>query len=488
MRFTLNNETVEALNSAPNTTLLNFLREQQSLTGTKEGCGSGDCGACTVIVSKEVAGEVRYQAVNSCIYPVESLENQHVITIDKLQDLTQDKGLSSIQTQMVECHGSQCGFCTPGFIMSLTALQTEQNTGVSAYDTKQKVIDAISGNLCRCTGYRPIVEAACEALKKPNQALNIVQTPQKSADSLDYPPATPFTEFFARPTSEDTLQAWMQQYPKAQFIAGGTDLMLTVTQQYKPLSQLIDLTHIPSLQQITESETHVDFGAATTYLQLESFAKQHSPVLYQQLLHRLGSRQIRNRGTLGGNICNASPIGDMPPYLLALDAQVELTSSTGSKRLLPITEFFVDYKKTKRNADEYLSKIRIAQSALAQPTQIFKISKRYEDDISAILGVFTLSQSNTMQIAFGGMAAVPIRARQTEAYLAKHKWDPATGFEAHVLQQACDILKEEFSPISDVRASSAYRQGVSANLLKKACWSMLANQTEELSLGVFGHA
>lgn len=489
MRFTLNNEPADTDDVASDTSLLDYLRDNQGLSGTKEGCASGDCGACTVLVGTELDGKINYQAVNSCIYPVQSLSNQHVVTVDKLQNLTSSNaGLTSIQTEMVNCHGSQCGFCTPGFVMSLTALQLDQNIETQSH-TREQVIDAISGNLCRCTGYRPIIEAGCKALKKDDQTFKIVQSSSKNAQNGapdDYITATTNLDtFFARPDTEQNLQAWLLLYPQAQLIAGGTDLMLSVTQQYQPIAQLIDLTHIDSLQQIQESDTHFEIGSAVSYKQLEAFAKQHAPVLYQQLLHRLGSRQIRNRGTIGGNICNASPIGDMPPYLLALEADLQVIDNQGISRLIPISDFYLDYKKTQLQQGEYLSRILVSKTALAQPIEIFKLSKRYEDDISAVLAVFTLCAEGKLKMAFGGMAAIPKRATQTENYLDQYTFTIENGLSQDVIDKACEILAEEFTPMTDVRASSAYRIAATQNLLRKAC---LAFTNQGNQLGVFHHA
>ncbi|MCF2948709.1 xanthine dehydrogenase small subunit [Paraglaciecola aquimarina] len=492
MYFTLNNESANTDDIAPDTSLLDYLREKQNLTGTKEGCASGDCGACTVLVGTEVQGVIQYKAVNSCIYPVKSLSNQYVVTVEKLQEVTQcGSDLTSVQQEMLECHGSQCGFCTPGFVMSLTALELEKNTISTPNDQpiREQVLDAISGNLCRCTGYRPIVEAGCNALKKDNQTFKIVQPPSKKAQNSalnEYVTAsTNLASFFARPITEQDLQAWLLLYPQAQLIAGGTDLMLAVTQQYQTMPQLIDLTHIDSLQTINETDSYFEIGAAVSYQQLEKFAKQHAPVLYQQLLHRLGSRQIRNRGTIGGNICNASPIGDMPPYLLALNAEIEIINNQGDSRRMPITEFYLDYKKTQLQRGDYLAKVYISKAALAQPIEIFKLSKRYEDDISSVLGIFTLTQDKSLQIAFGGMAAIPKRAAETEAFLAKHSWISGSDIEHKIIDQACEILAKEFSPMTDVRASSDYRMAASQNLLRKAC---LAFSQPSAQLGVFHHA
>ena len=482
MSLYVNNIAVDTSHLAPETTLLRYLREQQALTGTKEGCASGDCGACTVMVANVVDSQVKVKAINSCICPVASLENHHVITVEGLTPPGADE-LHPVQQSMVECHGSQCGFCTPGFVMSLATLKENRPDLATAQTEQQReaVLDAISGNLCRCTGYRPIVDAGCNTLSNPSQAINMAHKKEAAAPASHISGSINPNQFYALPQSEDELQELLARHPDSRIIAGGTDLMLEVTQQYKAAPKLIDVSQLKSLTQIEYSTDSIQIGAAVTLAQLEETLCDLSPS-FVTLLQRIGSRQIRNRGTIGGNICNASPIADTPPFLLVLDAVLHLVNAQGHKRELALTEFYLGYKQTALKEGEYLAAIEISLEKLKQPTTLLKLSKRYEDDISAILGAFTLTPQGTIQIAFGGMAATPTRATQTERQL-KGVLDDQNSSTA--LEKACETLKTEFTPMTDVRASSAYRMEMAANLLKKAYTELTTNSPAE---GVFSHA
>lgn len=482
MQFVVNNKRVELDDAAADMTLLQYLRSQQNLAGTKEGCASGDCGACTVLVAN---GDAGYKAVNACICPLGSLHNCSVITVEGLAE--RDAEMHPVQAAMVECHGSQCGFCTPGFVMSLAGLQLASGSDLVEADSNTQraaVLDAISGNLCRCTGYRPIVEAGIAALKKPAQAASFVQkwvpdAPLVGTDDLRNDRRSRILSngdsSFWQPQTEEELQKLLGEHTRARLVAGGTDLMLDVTQQYKNLPQLIDLNRIASLGSIVINSDEVVIGAAVTYSELEKSLRDLSPE-FTALLGRLGSRQIRNRGTLGGNICNASPIADTPPYFLVLDAELEIGNSHGEYRRERLIDFYRDYKKTSLVAGEYLARIYIARTQLAKPLKLFKISKRYEDDISAVMGAFCLGGEsiNEFSIAFGGMAGIPKRAQATEQFLSSQQWCVAGVVDEIILAQACELLRGEFSPMGDVRASAAYRMAMACNLLKKACYEFAA--------------
>lgn len=505
MRFVLNQTVREVDGPAADMTLLRYLREQK-LTGTKEGCGSGDCGACTVLVSRDGAA---FMAVNACICPLGSLQDCQVITVEGLAGPGDE--LHPVQAALVECHGSQCGFCTPGFVMSLVGLQLGAGTELAQADAHRQraaVIDAVSGNLCRCTGYRPIVDAGIAALQhsgsvNKESANNLARTWAPDAPltgntslGLDDNAAVPAlllkgaASYYWQPQSESALQSLLTQYPQARLIAGGTDLMLEVTQQYKSLPQLIDVNAIASLQKIESDNNEMLIGAAVSYSALEKNLKTISPE-FVALLARLGSRQIRNRGTLGGNICNASPIADAPPYLLVMDAELELVNSNGNVRREWLTHFYRDYKKTTLAAGEYLARICIAREQLARPLKLFKISKRYEDDISAVMGAFCWSgpATNQFKIAFGGMAAIPKRATATEQFLSNANWYASGEVDEDILAKACDLLRSEFSPLGDVRASAAYRMDMACNLLKRACYEFAAEAAGKIiEARLFSHA
>lgn len=500
MRLVVNNVPVELAEAAADLTLLQYLRSQQNLMGTKEGCASGDCGACTLLVGRQVADAMVYSTANACICPLGSLQDCHIVTVEGLAPAPQE--MHPVQAAMVECHGSQCGFCTPGFVMSLAGLQLAGGADLAEADIavqRAAVIDAISGNLCRCTGYRPIIDAGLSALKKPAQMASFVQNwvPDAPLAGIDGEPASAYgrnlsdgASTYWQPHSEAELQQLLLKYPQARLVAGGTDLMLEVTQQYKSLPQLIDLNRIDSLCAIHISDDEVVLGAAANYSAVEKALADLSPE-FVALLARLGSRQIRNRGTLGGNICNASPIADTPPYLLVMDAELEIVDSRGNTRRELLTNFYRDYKKTTLGADEYLARIHIARAQLAQPLKLFKITKRYEDDISAVMGAFCWSgiTFNEFKIAFGGMAAIPKRASATEHFLSNASWYIAGDVDEEILLQACDLLRSEFSPLSDVRASAAYRMAMACNLLKKACYEFAAEASGKVIEGrLFNHA
>ncbi|MCM2680214.1 xanthine dehydrogenase small subunit [Echinimonas agarilytica] len=478
MALYVNNIRVDTEKMAPDMTLLQYLRQHQQLTGTKEGCASGDCGACTVMAIDSNKGMQDAKAINSCISPLSSLDRHHIITIEGLADAT----FHPVQEKMVECHGSQCGFCTPGFVMSMATLHTSR-TDLSTAPTKEQraaVLDAISGNLCRCTGYRPIIEAGCQSLQKPAQTNKFLHNNEPDAPLSSAISVQKTDQFYVKPTTELELQGILTEHPDAQIIAGGTDLMLEVTQKYKSLPKLIDVTSIGTLNQVQHTPTSLLIGAAACYSHIETELTHVSPS-FKELLQRLGSRQIRNRGTIGGNICNASPIADTPPILMVLNAILHLTNHQGQQRSVNINDFYQGYKKTVLQAGEYLAHIEIPLSALHQPIKLYKVSKRYEDDISAVMGAFTLTQDGAIRMAFGGMAATPVRAVQTESILTL---DENNQFSAASLDQARACLSREFSPISDVRASAEYRSEMASNLLVKACLELTSN----ISIGAFEHA
>jgi xanthine dehydrogenase small subunit len=500
VQFVVNNVLVELTDVAADMTLLQYLRSQQNLVGTKEGCASGDCGACTVLIGRKGANAMAYSAVNACICPLGSLQDCHILTIEGLS--SSHEKLHPVQEAIVECHGSQCGFCTPGFVMSLAGLQLAGGDELAQADAdtqRAAVIDAISGNLCRCTGYRPIIEAGICSLKKPAQVASFVQewAPAAPLVGTDDGLASSRSKILSdgssdywQPQTETALQQLLVEYPQARLVAGGTDLMLEVTQQYKHLPQLIDLNRIESLCAVQINDDEIVLGAAANYSAVEKALADLSPE-FVALLARLGSRQIRNRGTLGGNICNASPIADTPPYLLVMDAELEIVNNIGSTRRELLTHFYRDYKKTTLAAGEYLARICIARAQLARPLKLFKITKRYEDDISAVMGAFCWSgqATNEIKIAFGGMAAIPKRADITEQFLSNTNWCVAGDVDEDIFAQACDLLRSEFSPLSDVRASAAYRMAMACNLLKKACYEFAAEASGKvIEARLFNHA
>jgi len=468
LKFILNDRVVEETSLPSDFTALRYLREKCGLTGTKEGCASGDCGACTLLVGAIEEGEVTYSTLNACITPVQSLAGKHVVSVEYLAQL--GEGLHPAQQAMVDAHGSQCGFCTPGFVLSLAGLYENSSVKEQNID-RESVCDAISGNLCRCTGYRPIIEAGLAMEGQQGHLLSQQDWLKTALADLDNPAAN--TKYL-RPTSlAETLVA-KQQHPEAEFIAGGTDLMLENTQRYKDFDVLIDLNNVAEIQQLEEQGEQLIIGAGVTYSQLEDFSKSAYPHLYH-LLSRIASRQIRNRGTIGGNVANGSPIADMPPILLAFDADVRLDKVDGSSRTVKVSDFYLGYKQTQLAEDECIVAFHLSLDKLAEFHRFYKVSKRMEDDISSVLlaARFTLNgdQMTEVRLAFGGMAATPIRAKAAEACLQTAKVTDDVA-----LEKALQALREELNPMSDMRASAQYRLDMACNLVRKT-WLELNGNT-----------
>jgi xanthine dehydrogenase small subunit len=478
IQFLLNRElrTEHALD--PNVTVLNYLREHVGKTGTKEGCASGDCGACTVVVGELDGDRVRYRTLNSCLTFVSSLHGKQLITVE---DLKHQGKLHSVQQAMVDCHGSQCGFCTPGFIMSLFALQ-KNSTG---YD-KGQTLEALAGNLCRCTGYRPIIDAAEQACcqKQPDQfdafesdtvARLKTIAPRETAElnSGDKRCLVPLTV-------ADLADLYTAN-PEARLLAGGTDLALEVTQFHRELPVMIYVGHIEDMKRIEVTDSAIEIGAAAALSDCYEALSREYPD-FGELLHRFASLQIRNQGTLGGNIGNASPIGDAPPLLIALGAQIALRQGN-TRRILPLQDYFLDYKVTARQEAEFIEKIIVPRQQANQAFRAYKVSKRLDDDISAVCAAFNLTIVDGVvrdaRIAFGGMAAIPKRASACEAALVGSAWYPG------VIERACNALAEDFTPLSDFRASKEYRLLTAQNLLRKF---FLEQQSPEIETRVTAYA
>ncbi len=464
IQFLLNRELRTEQRLDPNVTVLNYLREHLAKPGTKEGCASGDCGACTVVVGEldDSSGtpRIRYRTLNSCLTFVSSLHGKQLISVE---DLKHQGQLHSVQQAMVDCHGSQCGFCTPGFVMSLFALQKNSD----GFD-KAQTMEALAGNLCRCTGYRPIIDAAEQACcqKQPDQfdaaeAETIAKlqaiAPQETAElnSGDKRCLLPLT-------ISDLADLYAAN-PQARLLAGGTDLALEVTQFHRELPVMIYVGHVEAMKRVEFTDDAIEIGAATPLSDCYGALAKEYPD-FGELLHRFASLQIRNQGTLGGNIGNASPIGDAPPLLIALGARVVLRKG-GQTRSLPIEDYFLDYKVTARQEAEFIEKVVVPRHQSNQAFRAYKVSKRLDDDISAVCAAFNLVVADgvvqSARVAFGGMAAIPKRAAACEAALQGAKWN------ADVIEQACDALANDFSPLSDFRASKEYRLLTAQNLLRK---------------------
>lgn len=453
MKLLLNNRLIE-INLSAEVTVLEFVRSE-GLTGTKEGCASGDCGACTVMIGEDCDGSVSYRSANACIMPVGHLAGKHLLTVE---GLSTKAALHPVQEAMVECHASQCGYCTPGFVMSLAAL-VEQG----APQDRDSVLQGISGNLCRCTGYRPIVEAGLVALRKGQASPQTAELPDPGESAS-----------FLKPATEAELQLMMRAHPEARLVAGGTDLMLEVTQLYRDIPLMIDLSEVEELRTLEQRETDLVIGSALAYSRLEE--SDFSTEL-NSLLGRLGSRQIRNSGTIGGNLANGSPIADTPPLLLAWDAKLELVSNEGAIRYVALSDFYLGYRQTVLGPDEYIARIHVPLTQRETFHRFYKSTKRIEDDISSVMGAFSFAGDNgkieSARVAFGGMAATPVRLQAIEQALAGQTIDD------ELISTTREMLDSEMTPLSDVRASAAYRMEMARSMLERA---MRAFQGEELKL------
>ncbi|WP_280546015.1 xanthine dehydrogenase small subunit [Halomonas sp. 11-S5] len=479
--------------ASPDTSVLELLRDSLGQTGTKEGCASGDCGACTVAIGEAGPdGRLHYHSANACITPAHQLQGRALATVE---GLARGNTLHPAQAAMVECHGSQCGFCTPGIVMSLFTLYEDQHadgTTPPAPLTSQRLEAALGGNLCRCTGYRPIRDAALSMGDYPHQRpewldLAVDAVPEAAGDR---------DVAFVQPATLAELIAEREAHPEAPIVAGGTDLWLEVTQRLARFVRVVDVTRVAELKAIEET-TLADgregwwIGGAVTYSRLEPLLAEHYPA-FAHLLHRLGSAQVRNRGTLGGNIANASPIGDTPPVLLALGARLWLAGpgegAGMAERELPLDDVFLGYKKTELREGEVIRAIFLPRPEPSRHLRVWKLSKRREDDISAVLGAFGWRLEDGLlcdvRLAFGGMAATPKRAAAAEAALEGQPPSPAA------FQAARLALAEDFQPMSDVRGSAHYRRLCAANLLERLRLVMAQESTDaprEVMLHAYAH-
>ena len=450
-------------NIAPTETLLDYLRLRKNTPGVKEGCCEGDCGACTVALGAEVDGQIVYSPVNACIYPVGMIDGKEVVTAADLKPSPNDA--HPVQTSMVECHGSQCGFCTPGIVMSLFA-----HWHNSPSTSREEINNCLSGNLCRCTGYRPIVDAAKNAFDNksatvseelwPGTAEKLKQL-KASTDSDLYQIGTE-DSFFASPASIEQAIDLYRRHPDATLVAGATDVGLWVTKHLKTLPKVIWLGRCQDLLSIADDGQSIMIGAAVTYENAyEHIASIHPDI--DLLLRRLGSRQVRASGTIGGNVANGSPIGDTPPVLIALDATLQLQSSRHT-RTLPIKDFFIRYGKQDIADDEILTHLNIPRLKSTDRFACGKISKRFDQDISGIMGAVKVTLNGAkitdVRIAFGGMAETPKRAYKTEQALIHLSITDESG-----IGKALTAIFDDFDPITDMRASAEYRRSASLGFL-----------------------
>jgi xanthine dehydrogenase small subunit len=474
LRFWHRDAVVERCHVPPDRTLLDLLREDLRLTATKEGCAAGDCGACTVVVAEAVDGKLQYRAVNSCIKPAHAIDGLALWTA---ADLAQTDGtLHPVQQAMLACHGSQCGFCTPGFMMSLFALYQRTVVQGQAVD-KHSAMEALSGNLCRCTGYRPIVQAACSLSAEPAQAVD--ENPIVAA--LQQLVATEKTNgAYLRPSTLSALLQARARLPQAQLIAGATDAGLWITQGLRRLPQIIDLTRVTELRRVEHYPHHIAIGAAVNLQDAFEALAADRPVI-APFGERFAGWPVRQSGTLGGNVANGSPIGDSMPLLIALGAQLVLMAWRKGRavhRHVPLDQFYTGYRQSLLAPDELLAWIVVPRPAPGEWLGAYKMSKRQEDDISAVCLAVQLHVQDghitTARIGAGGVAATPARAVQTESALIGQPWNEAT------LLAAQTAIANEFSPLSDLRASADYRRQILGQLLRRAWLESTGHPTVRL--------
>ena len=458
----------------PDRTLLEVLREDLHCTGTKEGCGEGDCGACTVVLGERVQdasgqASLSYKAINSCIRLANSIDGMALWTVE---DLAQDPNIQlpagqtmhPVQEALVHNYGTQCGFCTPGFVMSMFALYQNHDRGIGL--SRQAAQEALSGNLCRCTGYRPIFDAVAHMATLPPATINAPQVLQKLEQLAQEKQSIEDEIAYKRPNSLRELLQIRAKQPEAQVVAGCTDVGLWVTKQHKRFAQVIDVTAAQELKVIEQTNGHLRIGAAATLEEAFTAIKAQWPQLHK-FAARFAGLPVRNSGTLGGNVANGSPIGDSMPLLIALNAHVVLASIRG-ERSLPLESLYTGYRQNVMAKDELVTRIDIPLPQTGCATKhlrAYKLSKRQDDDISAVCLVLNIHVQDGIvtqaSIGAGGVAATPARATKTEAALIGQPWSEAT------VQTATATLQAEFTPISDMRASGDYRKHVLGSLLRR---------------------
>ena len=472
IRFIFEDKIKKIKNPDPNETILNLIRLKLKKTGTKEGCAEGGCGACTVVLGELKKDKIIYKAINACIAFTTSLEGKHLLIVEDL--IQKDGSLHPVQSSMINFHGSQCGFCTPGFIMSLFSMYKNK----TSYD-KKTIEESISGNLCRCTGYRPIIDAA-KSLKNndPDQfkknekkTIGLLKKIRPKNISIN----NKYKKYFAPRTIKE-LKKIIKKNKNAEFLSGGTDMSLVVTKQKKDIKNIIFLNSIDELNYIKEQDKYIEVGAATPLIKFEFIIKKYYPD-FNRILKRYGSVQIRNVATLGGNMATASPIGDSLPLLLSLDASIAI-ESFDKKMVMPLKDFFIGYRKTKLKKGQFIKSIRIPIFN-KNIFKAYKISKRIEDDISSVCASFNLAIENkkikNIKIAYGGMAATPKRAVHCEKILLN------SNFSEDIILKAQKSLEKDFQPIDDMRASKDYRIEIAKNLLTKCFAEIKKNKLIRLS-------
>ncbi|GLK65898.1 xanthine dehydrogenase small subunit [Paracoccus kondratievae] len=461
LRFLLNDSEVRLTEVGSRDTLLDFLRLNRRLTGTKEGCAEGDCGACTVLVGRLYQGRLHYEPINACIRFLASCHGCHIVTVEHLRG--PQGGLHPVQAAMVEHHGSQCGFCTPGFVMALYGLWMHNpRPDMLAIET------ALQGNLCRCTGYEPIVKAAFAASEAGGQHMDALSVEREhviaalNAIPRERVEVARGDDRAILPADAADLAQVLAVYPKATIVAGATDVGLWVTKFLRNISPAVFIGHLQDLKRIELAEGRITIGAGVTYSEFEPFLREHFPEAVDYWL-RIGGWQVRNAGTIGGNIANGSPIGETPPLLIALGATLRLRSAEGTREL-PVEDYFIEYGKQDRRPGEFVEAITVPLKGNAR-IAAYKVSKRHHADITASAAAFRVETDGTTiidaRVAFGGMAGTPKRATGAEAAL---KGQP---FTAETFEAAARAVANDFQPLTDWRATKEYRQTLAANFFRR---------------------
>ena len=521
IRFFHQGKVVEVSGAHPTRSVLDWLREDARCTGTKEGCNEGDCGACTVVIGElagaalgeGAVGGLNLQTVNACIQFLPTLHGKALFTVEDLKaqcgmkrnpeqhEKHAVRQLHPVQQAMVDCHGSQCGFCTPGFVMSLWSTYEHHQAGATR-PTRQQLADDLSGNLCRCTGYRPILDAGQRMFDLPavrldtGPAVAALTSLQReatftyaarwtgnvaSAVDVSGKATTPRTDSYHAPKTLDALAMLREQNPKAQLLAGSTDVGVWVNKQFRDLGDIIYVGDVDAMKVVEERGDTLYIGAGASLEVAYGALAQRVPALTDVWL-RFASPPIRHAGTMGGNVANGSPIGDSPPVLMALDADIELRRGE-HVRWMPLAEFYIDYMKNHMQPGEFVQGLVVPLAAMRRQVRVYKISKRFDCDISALCAGFAIELDGeivkAVRLAFGGMAATVKRAAQAEAALVGKPWSQASVDAAKL------ALAQDFKPLSDMRASAAYRLQVAQNLIQRL-WLETRTQgalsTEETSV------
>lgn len=463
LRFILNDEVVHLEDVSPTLTLLDYLRLQRLLTGTKEGCAEGDCGACTVLVGRIGPKGLVYETVNACIRFMASLDACHVVTIEHLADI--NGHLHPIQQAMVDHHGSQCGFCTPGIVMSLYGMWLETPQADAA-----RIEKTLQGNLCRCTGYEAILDAAKAVGTVSNDKDKLIVTHEAISAKLDELKDGSRLEIHNRdgisivPADVDDLAEVLESHPNATVVAGSTDVGLWVTKHMRDIAPAVFIGNLVDLQTIEDNEAGITLGAGVTYTDAFEALARAIPTM-GDLWDRIGGEQVRNMGTVGGNIANGSPIGDTPPPLIALGATVTLQKGK-AQRTIDLQDFFIDYGKQDRAPGEFVRSVHVPKLPDGERFAVYKISKRRDEDISAVCAAFRVRLDGDGNVAdarfaFGGMAATPKRAQAVETALVGKPWSETE------IDRAMALFEQDFTPLTDWRASADYRMLTTKNLLKR---------------------